>query len=102
MGPEAELLFPAVAHYYREPLTLVRGRGSWVVDSDGREYLDLFGGILTVSLGHAQPEVVEAIVAQAQALCHTSTLYHTPAMLAAAHRYQQLTDGHLRIPGAAT
>jgi len=86
MGPEAELLFPAVAHYYREPLTLVRGRGSWVVDSDGREYLDLFGGILTVSLGHAQPEVVEAIVAQAQALCHTSTLYHTPAMLAAAQQ----------------
>lgn len=82
----ADLLFPGVAHYYREPLTLVRGTGSWVVDAEGREYLDLFGGILTVSLGHAQPEVVDAIVAQARTLCHTSTLYRTPPMLAAAEQ----------------
>jgi 4-aminobutyrate aminotransferase-like enzyme len=43
-----EFLFPCVANYYEEPVVLTKGKGSWAWDADGREYLDFFGGILTL------------------------------------------------------
>src|SRR5712691_10579615 len=52
-----EFLFPAVATYYEEPLALVRGEGFHVWDDQGNKYLDCFGGVLTVSVGHANPKV---------------------------------------------
>ena len=61
--------------YYDEPIELVDGKGCRVVDADGREYLDLFAGILTTSVGYGAPEVVEAVRAQAGRMVHTSTLY---------------------------
>jgi 4-aminobutyrate aminotransferase-like enzyme len=70
-----EFLFPAVANYYQEPLALVRGEGEYVWDDAGNRYLDCFGGVLTVSVGHANPKVNEAIIKQVQTLSHTSTLY---------------------------
>ena len=51
-----EFLFPAVATYYEEPLALVRGDGPYVWDDAGNRYLDCFGGVLTVSVGHASWE----------------------------------------------
>ena len=47
-----EFLFPCVANYYEEPIVLTQGLGCCVMDADGREYLDFFGGILTLSLIH--------------------------------------------------
>src|SRR5438874_1004192 len=70
-----EFLFPAVATYYQEPLALVRGEGQYVWDDQGNRYLDCFGGVLTVSVGHANPKVNEAIINQVKTLSHTSTLY---------------------------
>src|SRR2546422_3287435 len=70
-----EFLFPAVATYYQEPLALVRGEGQYVWDDQGNRYLDCFGGVLTVSIGHANPRVNEAIIEQVKTLSHTSTLY---------------------------
>ena len=70
-----QFLFPAVSMYYQEPIELVKGEGSFVWDSDGRKYLDAFGGVLTVSIGHANPKVVDAIVNQVKQINHTSTLY---------------------------
>src|ERR1043165_7051400 len=70
-----EFLFPAVAMYYQEPIALVRGEGNYVWDDTGKRYLDAFGGVLTVSVGHANPKVVEAIVNQVKQISHTSTLY---------------------------
>src|SRR6185295_16805020 len=70
-----EFLFPAVATYYQEPLALVRGEGEYVWDDKGDRYLDCFGGVLTVSVGHANPVVTEAIIEQVKTLQHTSTLY---------------------------
>ena len=61
--------------YYGEPIELVRGNGRRVVDAEGREYLDLFGGILTTMTAHALPEVVEAVQRQAERILHTSTVY---------------------------
>lgn len=91
-----QFLFPCVASYYEEPVILTEGRGCQVKDVDGREYLDFFGGILTVSLGHCQPEVVEAIAEQSRRLGHTSTLYPTENLVRAAERMARLTPGELK------
>jgi 4-aminobutyrate aminotransferase len=63
--------------YYSEPLPLVKGEGKWLWDVDGKQYLDFFGGILTVSVGHCEPRVVAAIEKQLRTLQHTSTLFPT-------------------------
>ncbi len=86
-------LFPNVVTMYREPLVLERGDGRTVWDGDGRPYLDLFGGILTTSLGHAHPRVTDAVVEQARRLAHTSTLYLNRPMVDLAERLARLSPG---------
>src|SRR5437867_8900962 len=88
-------LFPCVTTYYEQPLTLVRGEGLHVWDDAGRRYLDCFGGVLTVSVGHCHPEVTEAIVRQAQTLVHTSTLYANPVLSDLAEALAQVLPGDL-------
>jgi 4-aminobutyrate aminotransferase len=61
--------------YYEKPIELVRGEGFRVWDSEGNEYLDFFGGIVTTISGHAVPEIVEAVREQAGKILHSSTLY---------------------------
>ena len=61
--------------YYEEPIELVRGEGFRVWDSEGNEYLDFFGGIVTTISGHAVPEIVETVREQAGKILHSSTLY---------------------------
>ncbi len=65
--------------YNRAPLTFVKGVGSWLTEADGRRFLDLGAGIAVNSLGHAHPDLVQALTDQAGALWHTSNLYHIPA-----------------------
>src|SRR4030095_3957822 len=67
-----EFLFPAVATYYQEPLALVKGEGEHVWDDQGNRYLDCFGGVLTVSVGHAAPRVNKAWIDQVNTIAHTS------------------------------
>jgi 4-aminobutyrate aminotransferase-like enzyme len=91
-----EFLFPAVATYYQEPLALVRGEGEYVWDDAGNRYLDCFGGVLTVSVGHANPKVNEAIIKQVQTLSHTSTLYSNQPQSDLAEKLYQITPGRLK------
>ena len=63
--------------YTRQPLSIVRGRGTKVYDLEGREYLDFVGGIAVNVLGHGHPDLVQAIQRQAAQLIHTSNLYYT-------------------------
>jgi acetylornithine/N-succinyldiaminopimelate aminotransferase len=65
--------------YARYPITLERGAGCRVWDTDGRGYLDFVAGIATCTLGHAHPAMVEAITKQIQTLHHVSNLYYTEA-----------------------
>lgn len=65
--------------YARAPLTFVKGEGSWLIEADGRRFLDLGAGIAVNALGHANPDLVAALTAQAQNLWHTSNLYQIPA-----------------------
>ena len=91
-----EFLFPAVATYYQEPLALVRGEGFHVWDDQGNRYLDCFGGVLTVSVGHANPKVNAAVIAQVNAIQHTSTLYANKPQSDLAEKLHQITPGRLK------
>ena len=64
--------------YRRQPVTFVRGKGVYLYDSDGREYIDLLSGIGVTSLGHAHEGLTRAITDQAQTLIHTSNLFFHP------------------------
>ena len=99
MGAHADLLarhrqvMPSwLAHYYAEPISIVRGEGRHVWDAEDNQYLDLFGGILTTMVGHAVPEVVEAIQQQAARMLHTSTLYLIEPMIALAEKIAGLSN----------
>jgi len=91
-----EYIFPSVANYYSNPVPLVRGKGKHVYDADGREYLDFFGGILTISLGHCHPEVNAQVKEQLDTLQHVSTLYPTEPMVAVAEKLARITPGNLK------
>lgn len=91
-----EYLFPAVSMYYQEPLALVRGEGAYVWDDAGNRYLDAWGGVLTISVGHANPHVVAAVVEQVKKLSHASTLYATEPQSDLAERLAQISPGTLK------
>jgi len=75
----------------RLPVTFVRGNGCLVYDENGREYLDLVAGIAVNLLGHAHPDVVEAVSRQSAALIHTSNLYFTQPQVELARRLVELS-----------
>ncbi len=77
--------------YNRAPLTFVKGEGSWLIEADGRRFLDLGAGIAVNALGHAHPALVAALTAQAQKLWHTSNLYNIPAQQELADRLVEET-----------
>src|SRR5438034_8651826 len=91
-----QYLFPAVSMYYKEPIALVKGEGPWVWDDQGNKYLDAFGGVLTVSVGHANPKVVEAIVNQVKQINHTSTLYANKPQSDLAEKLASIAPGNLK------
>jgi acetylornithine/N-succinyldiaminopimelate aminotransferase len=62
--------------YKRFPIVLVKGLGTRVWDSTGKEYLDLVAGIAVCNLGHSHPRVIEAIKKQVENLTHVSNLYY--------------------------
>ncbi|MET8578231.1 aspartate aminotransferase family protein [Streptomyces sp. NPDC005012] len=77
--------------YYDDPLEITRGEGRHVWDSEGRRYLDFFGGILTTMTAHALPEVTRAVAEQAGRLPHSSTLYLNRPMVDLAERIAALS-----------
>jgi len=75
----------------RLPVTFVRGSGCNLYDAAGREYLDLVAGIAVNLLGHAHPEIAEAVTRQAATLIHTSNLYYTMPQVELARRLVELS-----------
>jgi 4-aminobutyrate aminotransferase-like enzyme len=92
----SDYILPAVANYYGEPLVLESGSGFHVRDVEGTEYLDFFGGILTVSIGHCDPRVTEPLKAQVDCLGHVSSLYPTLPVVELAERLARITPGRLQ------
>src|SRR5215510_5158131 len=77
--------------YKRNPITLVRGQGVRLYDTDGREYVDLLSGIGVASLGHSHPALARAVADQAQTLIHTSNLFYHPLQGQLAERLAALS-----------
>jgi acetylornithine/N-succinyldiaminopimelate aminotransferase len=77
-SPIMSELSPIMTTYNRFPVTLVKGKGSYVWDQDGKKYLDFTSGIATCSLGHVPDAVKEKLEEQLQDLWHCSNLYHIP------------------------
>jgi acetylornithine/N-succinyldiaminopimelate aminotransferase len=73
-------------NYRTQPIALVRGEGTSVWDADGKRYLDFIGGIATVSVGHANPRVREALIEQSKLLWHASNLYVTEPQIRLAEK----------------
>jgi acetylornithine/N-succinyldiaminopimelate aminotransferase len=73
-------------NYRTQPIALVRGEGSWVFDADGKRYLDFIGGIATISVGHANPRVRDALMEQARLIWHASNLYVTEPQIRLAEK----------------
>lgn len=88
-----ECLFPSVFHYYGEPLVLARAKDQYVWDADGNQYLDFFGGILTVSVGHCNEKVNQAVHAQVDTLQHVSTVFPTEPQAALARKIAEIAPG---------
>jgi acetylornithine/N-succinyldiaminopimelate aminotransferase len=65
--------------YNRAPLSFVKGEGSWLIEADGRRFLDMGAGIAVNTLGHANPELAQVLKDQADTLWHVSNLYKIPA-----------------------
>ncbi len=89
-------IFPCAKPYYREPVVMARAKGVWVRDVGGSEYLDLFAGILTTSIGHCHPAVVERVREQVGSLGHTSSLYLNEQQIEAARRLSTICPGGLQ------
>jgi 4-aminobutyrate aminotransferase len=86
-----EFLFPSVFHYYAEPLVLTRARDQYVWDADGKQYLDFFGGIVTISVGHCNEQVNRRVHEQLDTLQHVSTVFNTAPQLELAKKIAGLT-----------
>src|SRR3989454_1721146 len=76
----------------RYPVTFVRGKGFYLYDETGRPYLDFVAGVAVTALGHAHPDVTEAVSRQAGRVVHTSNLYYTEPMAELAQRLVRLLD----------
>lgn len=96
LAKHEKYLFKSVANYYAEPIVLESGDGLTLKDADGREYLDFFGGILTVSIGQCDPRVNEPVKTQIDRLGHVSALYPTLPIVELAERLANITPGPLQ------
>jgi acetylornithine/N-succinyldiaminopimelate aminotransferase len=79
--------------YKRAPVEFVRGEGALLWDAEGKEYLDFLAGISVCSVGHCNPDVVEAVREQAGRLMHTSNLFYTEPMVRLAERLSESSLG---------
>ena len=69
---------PAIFTLYRDPLLIVEGYMQYLYDETGRRYLDLFAGIVTISVGHCHPKFVQRVTEQVNTLQHGTTIYLHP------------------------
>jgi alanine-glyoxylate transaminase / (R)-3-amino-2-methylpropionate-pyruvate transaminase len=92
-----EFLNPGIFLYYKKPLMLVQGKMQYVWDEQGRRYLDALGGIVTVSVGHSHPYVVDAANKQNEALQHSTTIYLHPNIAEYARALASKMPGELKV-----
>jgi 4-aminobutyrate aminotransferase-like enzyme len=90
-----QYLFPSITTYYSNPLVTDHASMQYLWDVEGNKYLDFFGGIVTISVGHANPRVTSKIKAQIDKLQHASTVFPNEAVVALAEKIAQITPGEI-------
>ncbi len=90
-----QYLFPSISTYYTDPLVTDRASMQHLWDVEGNKYLDFFGGIVTISVGHANPRVTSKIKAQVDRLQHASTVFPNENVVALAEKIAQITPGEI-------
>src|SRR5437660_9122836 len=90
-----QYLFPSITTYFSEPLVTDHASMQYLWDADGNKYLDFFGGIVTISVGHTNPRVTSKVKAQIDKLQHASTLFPNEAIVALAEKIAQITPGEI-------
>ena len=92
-----QFLNPTIFTYYAKPLMIVEGHMQYLYDETGRRYLDGFGGIVTVSVGHCHPKIVAAVNRQSEILQHTTTIYLNPCVAEYARDLAGRMPGDLKV-----
>jgi 4-aminobutyrate aminotransferase len=90
-----QYLFPSITTYFAEPLVTDHASMQYLWDIDGKKYLDFFGGIVTISVGHTNPRITSKIKAQTDKIQHASTLFPNEAIVALAEKIAQITPGEI-------
>lgn len=92
-----QVIFPAAAPYHGDnPIIVDHAKDQYIWDIDGTRYLDFFGGVLTVSVGHCNDEITQRTIAQLQTVQHTSTIYINEIMVRLAEKIAALAPGRLQ------
>lgn len=97
LATRKQFLNPGIFLYYKKPLMMVEGKMQYVWDETGKRYLDALGGIVTVSVGHCHPDVVEAARKQNELLQHSTTIYLNPNVGAYAEKLAAKMPGDLKV-----
>ena len=90
-----QYLFPSINNYYSDPLVTDHASMQYVWDVEGKKYLDFFGGIVTISVGHSNPRITSKVKAQIDKIQHASTVFPNEAIVALAEKLAQITPGEI-------
>lgn len=90
-----QYLFPSISTYYTDPLVTDHASMQYIWDVEGRKYLDFFGGIVTISVGHCNPRITSKVKEQVDKLQHASTVFPNEAVVALAEKLAQITPGEI-------
>src|SRR5436853_6618537 len=90
-----QYLFPSVSTYFSDPLVTDHASMQYRSPADGKQYLDFFCGIVTISAGHANPRITSKIKAQIDKIQHASTVFPNEAIVALAEKIAQITPGEI-------
>lgn len=96
VSKKEQYIWPCANTYYRKPLVVERAEGMRIWDTEGKSYLDFFGGVLTVSVGHCNSEINAAIESQMKKVQHTSTLYINQPVVELAEKLAEIAPGRLQ------
>ncbi|KAK2722480.1 alanine--glyoxylate aminotransferase 2, mitochondrial-like [Artemia franciscana] len=90
-------LTPSLVTFYKQPVLIHQGYMQWLFDQNNKRYLDLFGGIVTVSVGHCHPRVNEAAKRQMDKLWHTTSIYLYPSVHEYVSKLAEKMPGDLKV-----
>ncbi|KAM3955870.1 alanine--glyoxylate aminotransferase 2, mitochondrial-like [Aphomia sociella] len=94
---KSENVPPILGNFYKNPVLIHQGNMQWLFDHEGRRYLDLFAGIVTVSVGHCHPKVVSAMQEQINTLWHTTSIYRNPRFYEYVEKLLSKFPGDLKV-----